>query len=108
MSLEKVYQDGLVEIWLGDSKEYDPPKGAAMISDPPYGIGYVHSGNTGESGYGTIVRHTEPIFGDDQPFDALFWAGRFKQCLMFGANHWEAWPKGGSFHVWDKLKDING
>jgi site-specific DNA-methyltransferase (adenine-specific)/modification methylase len=108
MSLEKVYQDGLVEIWLGDSREFTPPQGAAMISDPPYGIGYIHSGGApGCKGYGGIPTRCEPIVGDDEPFDALYWSSRFKDCLMFGANHWTVRPPGGSLHAWDKLTDIN-
>lgn len=96
-----------VTLYLGDCREILPTLGRvdAVVTDPPYGIGYTHSGGGGQSSTlgGGIARApgTDPIIGDDRPFDPatfLEWP-----CLFFGANHFcQRLPEGGSFHVWDK------
>ena len=88
----------------------------ALISDPPYGIGFVHSGNT-ENSPGTkrvqgvaVVGSTKPIHGDDKPFDPSPWIDLFhypidrnKPILLFGAdNYLTRLPEGGRFVCWDK------
>ena len=74
-----------------------------VVSDPPYGIDYVHGGG-GRSPQGDFnpVRHYDPIAGDDESFDPTFllrWP-----CVLFGADHYcNRLPAGGSFHAWDKI-----
>ncbi len=99
---------GNAELWHGDCREVLPllPKTAAIVSDPPYGIAYQHSGGgkgihsgakTGE--HHNFVGHA--IAGDDAPFDPAplcHWP-----CVIFGADHYAArLPSDGVFHVWDK------
>jgi site-specific DNA-methyltransferase (adenine-specific) len=81
----------------------------AVISDPPYGINYVHSGGCvglGLSGGGfDPARHgakTKPIAGDSASFNPSPLL-RFDQVLLFGANHFaQRLPAGGSWLAWDK------
>jgi DNA modification methylase len=77
-----------------------------VVSDPPYGIGYTHSGGGKGIHSGARVGHhhnfsNRAIVGDDGEFDPAFllnWP-----CLLFGADHFaNKLPSGGMFHVWDK------
>lgn len=76
---------------------------AFVVTDPPYGIGFVKK-NTGKAVRvaGSLRRNAAAIAGDDKPFDPapfLRWP-----CVMFGANHfYHRLPDGGTFHAWDKL-----
>ena len=81
----------------------------AVVSDPPYGIGYQH----GNGGRGEVAAHyvnTKPIHGDNAPFDPTPWLNLVadnrhdgKSILLWGADHFkERLPKGGRFLTWDK------
>ncbi len=84
---------------------------AALVADPPYGIGYVASG----SGRGLPARrNTGPVFGDDEPFDPVPFLG-FSSVLLWGANHyaqrlppgrWLAWDKLNGFRSFDSYSDV--
>lgn len=81
----------------------------AIISDPPYGIGYVHGGGHTENTPGKLNarQHTRPIIGDDKPFDPSPWLSDKKDkqpaILLFGADHYKTrLPEGGRFICWDK------
>ena len=96
--------DGAVRLYLGDCLDVLPTLGGvdACVMDPPYGISYQHSGHgTAATGRTALRRFTEPIQGDEQPFDPapfLRWP-----CLMFGADHYcSRLPPTGAMHVWDK------
>lgn len=93
----------------GDCGTLLPIECDAIISDPPYGIGYVHSGK-GSPPFGRRIgaakRHGQEwakIVGDDKPFDPsnLLYA---KQVILWGANNYAArLPQGvGRWLVWDK------
>jgi site-specific DNA-methyltransferase (adenine-specific) len=85
------------------------PRGAVVVSDPPYGIGYCHAGSGSPvsnvahqpNGGRSFHRHSKPIAGDSEPFSPeplMAWP-----CLLFGGNHfYSRLPDGGTFHVWDK------
>lgn len=103
---EEILADG-VRLILGDCREVLPTLEDidAVVSDPPYGIGYRHSGGGGQSstlnGGAIPNRATEAIIGDDCPFDPSQLL-RWPACL-FGADHFcHRLPETGSFHVWDK------
>lgn len=46
--MARVERFGGVELWLGDGREILPTLGPelAVVTDPPYGIGYQHSGRS--------------------------------------------------------------
>lgn len=89
----------------------------AIVSDPPYGIGYEYGGGGNGcrhfSGYtaAAIKNVKEQIKGDDQPFQPQAWCDLaplsgdklgLKICL-FGANNFmQRLPDGGTLLAWDK------
>lgn len=103
---------GNATLYLADCMDVLPllPRVDAVITDPPYGIGYVHGGG----GKGTTpyliankaktkaAGHCRAIYGDDEPFDpSPFLFADF--VMMFGADHFRArLPDGGTFIAWDK------
>ena len=107
---------GLARLYLGDCRgvlsalrAHDPDVvDGVVISDPPYGIGYVHGGHGKgvhwglKTGRGKTRNANMPIHGDDEPFDPAHLSG-FKNMLLFGANHYaQRLPVGGTWICWDK------
>lgn len=102
---------GDAELWLGDCRELLPGLRAdAVISDPPYGIGYVR-GQKNKSGIyrgaNAVARQNKfagiPIVGDGEPFDPAPLL-RFGNVLIWGADHYRlVLPAGGRWLAWDKL-----
>lgn len=86
----------------------------AIVSDPPWGIGYFHSG--GSSGKTSTLKGdgamqakaksyagNKPfILGDDVPFDPTPWLC-FKTVIFFGANHFAQKLPPGRWITWDKI-----
>jgi len=99
-SLCRVEHIGDATLYLGDCRELLPELHAdAIITDPPYGIAYTHSG-LGKGKHRT--RHSGIIAGDDLPFNPML-ALSFPECLLFGANHFaHLLPPNGRWLVWDK------
>lgn len=114
-----ILADGRAILYRGDSIELLKAgllKCDAIVSDPPYGIGYQHSGNT----TGNVLSSTATIFGDDQPFDPAPWidlvpksrfqskgelkkAGGEPLIVLFGADSFRARiPECGTLLAWDK------
>ena len=87
---------------LGDSRAILDEIGRvdAVVSDPPYGIGYAHGGGGGKLARSTVFAHI-PIVGDDQPFDPALW---IKQpAILWGGNHFaDKLPASQSWLIWDK------
>lgn len=90
----------------------------AIVSDPPYGIGFQHGGG-GTSGNLQnplfAIKNLEKIHGDDQQFDPTPWIdaapteGRVTarktetRIILFGAdNYMQHLPPGGTLLAWDK------
>ena len=99
---------GNAELWHGDCREVLPHLNGriAIVSDPPYGIGFVHSGKTGKSAtphkghkkdfwYGGIE-------GDNEPFKPGHLLN-FDQAILFGADHYAQELPRGRWLAWDKL-----
>lgn len=106
---------GDCELWLGDCRELGHhlnPR-AAIVSDPPYGMGWDtdcsrFSGGTnphrrkdggGGRDYGA------PIAGDAEPFDPTPWLS-FRECILWGANHFGARLPVGTTLIWIKRLDV--
>lgn len=111
-----------VTLYLGDCREILPTLGKVdvVISDPPYGISYNHSGQHGRFGKVGVTkaakeRGAHPIVGDGEPFDPEPWL-RFENVMLFGADHfyprlpdsgrWLAWNKLGDMEPWDSFSDV--
>lgn len=85
---------------------------AAIVSDPPYGIGYQHGGGGG-GGSGSVklaTTFTGKIIGDDRPFDPAPWVAAApkskseeSRIVLWGADHYmQDLPRSGSLLAWDK------
>jgi site-specific DNA-methyltransferase (adenine-specific) len=74
-----------------------------VVTDPPYGINFAKgAGGREVDGRKSLRRGTDPIIGDDRPFDPSPFLDRWP-CVFFGADHFShRLPPGGSWHVWDK------
>jgi site-specific DNA-methyltransferase (adenine-specific) len=103
-------------LYLGDCREILPELGKvdAVVTDPPYGIGYQRgAGGKGEQRVRSGRNDAAPIVGDDKPFDPAPWLSW--PCVMWGANHyaqslprgrWLAWNKLGHMEPWDDFCDV--
>lgn len=70
----------------------------AIITDPPYGIGYNPS-----STYRGKWKDVKGIVGDDKPFDPAHLLGLVDTVVLFGANHYASrLPNSRHWFVWDK------
>ncbi len=92
---------GLATLYLGDCREIVPtlPRPDAVISDPPYGIGWKTpvSPRRPKSGW--------TVIGDDSPFDATPWVGG--PCVLWGANNYAGrLPDSAGWLVWDKRHNM--
>lgn len=104
MRIEKI---GLATLYLADCREVLPSvKADAVITDPPYGIGFSHSGNDrggiGKGNYATVFAK-EKIVGDDQPFDPETITALGLPMIIWGGNHFASrLGDSPSWMVWDK------
>jgi DNA modification methylase len=86
------YSDDLVTIYHGDCREW-MPEADVIVTDPPYGIGYV-----GRRRRGTAIT------GDDEPFDPAHLIEAHRPTVLFGAVAFAArLPASAGWIVWDKV-----
>lgn len=107
---------GDATLYLGDCREILPTLGPvdAVVTDPPYGIGYARgTGGKGKQRVRSGRNDEAPIVGDDTPFDPAPWLAW--PCILWGANHfaarlphgrWLAWNKLGHLAPWDDFSDV--
>ena len=111
MSYEKV-QIGDATLYLGDCLEVmeDLPHASvdAVVTDPPYGIGYVRGRGGGgvarkrKGKMASDLRGNYPMVGDDTPFDPAPLL-HFPRVLMWGADRYRSrLPEEGTLIAWDK------
>lgn len=100
--MKPYYEHGGITIYHGDCREILPTldQSSTIISDPPYGIGYVHGAEN--------IPHASkfsgvPVIGDDKPFEPSHMLA-FSNILVWGANHYaDRLPvREGRWLVWDK------
>lgn len=118
--MSRVERIGDATLYLGDCRDILPTLGPvdAVVTDPPYGIGYAHSGfRDGSIGNTRAAnkRGSPPVHGDDVPFDPSHLLA-FGNVLMWGADHfyprlpdsgrWLAWNKIGDLQPWDTFSDV--
>jgi site-specific DNA-methyltransferase (adenine-specific) len=122
----RVEHIGDAVLYLGDWHTLRPIRDQehidAVISDPPYGIGFTQSGKHGSRFNGVGVskaareRGTPPVAGDDQPFDPIPLVTLARNVILWGADHfyprlpdcgrWLAWNKLGDMEPWDSFSDV--
>ena len=96
-----------VTLYQGDCREVLPTLGKvdACVSDPPYGIGFVHSGKGGKLARSTSFGGVS-IVGDDAPFDPSPWL-HFDSVVLWGANHYASrLPDASCWLTWDKRDGV--
>ena len=103
----RIERIGSAELHLADCREVLPTLSGvdAVVTDPPYGIGYVHG-----VGGGRLARSTSfaniAIVGDDTLFDPTQWLG-YRQVILWGANHFASClPDASRWLTWDKREGI--
>jgi site-specific DNA-methyltransferase (adenine-specific) len=95
---------GDAQLYLGDCLEILPtlPKVDAVITDPPYGIGYMAPTGVGGECRNLPRRSYEAIYGDNKPFDPMPWL-TFSEVVLWGANHYaDRLPASAGWLIWDK------
>jgi site-specific DNA-methyltransferase (adenine-specific) len=99
---------GSATLYLGDCLEVLPllEPVEALISDPPYGIGYSPGGG-GKGAFGKPVHKrftgADVVRGDDKPFDPVPFLKIAPRTVLWGANHYaDKLPPSPSWLIWDK------
>lgn len=107
--MKPYYDHAGITIYHGDCREIAPHLTAqAIVSDPPYGMGWNastarfsggHAGNVRKNGGG---RRDQPrIVGDAGPFDPRQWL-QYSEVILFGCNHFASRLPIGTTLVWIK------
>jgi site-specific DNA-methyltransferase (adenine-specific)/modification methylase len=109
------FHDGRAVLYLGDCIELlkaGKLAADAVVSDPPYGIAYKHSGGVNRSAVATLPvellvkleanRERAPIVGDDRPFDPAPWLAHCHKIALMGADHFSTRLPQGRWLAWDK------
>lgn len=101
--MELPTDDSPVSLIEGDCLEMVPALRAAgvaaVVSDPPYGIGYDASKSTQQG-----IQRFAAIRGDDRPFDPSPWLN-YPDVTLWGCNNYaHTIPPGeGQWYFWDKV-----
>lgn len=93
MTSPVIFLDGRVTVYLGDCREILATLdlgGIAVVSDPPYGIAYQHSGGGSAGIWDTNSQPKRrnaqmPLAGDGEPFDPTHLL-KFENVLIWGAD----------------------
>lgn len=100
--------DGSIKLFLGDclTLRESFPLDAAIIGDPPYGIG-LECRDEASGGVGR--QNFDAIHGDTELFDPSPWLG-FPDVILFGCNNFchAIPPRQGQWYFWDKTLQNNG
>lgn len=107
--MKPYYQDSAVTIYHGNCREILPFVSADvefLLTDPPYGIAYKHSGGGSPVAGRSIrltIRHSEAVTGDNERFDPTPFLN-FRDVILWGANNFcHSLPEdSGRWLIWDK------
>ncbi len=102
--MKPYYEHGGITIYHGDCREILPEVWLGsdlMLTDPPYGIGYVAKAGSGRIG----KFDGETVVGDDAPFDPRFLLPFARRHVLFGANYFAHMLPPGGWLVWSKTQD---
>lgn len=108
--MKPYYQDALVTIYHGDSREIVPRLSAdsfdLVVSDPPYGIDHPTDYAARRRGGLSECRvDYPPIYDDDKPFDPAWILALNKPTVLFGANYFcDKLPISSGWFFWDKFR----
>jgi site-specific DNA-methyltransferase (adenine-specific)/modification methylase len=94
-------------LYLGDCMDVMPTLGKvdAVVTDPPYGIGYSHGTGGGKLARSTVFDN-HAIIGDDKPFNPTPFLN-FETVVLFGANHFaDKLPPSPNWLIWDKRDSV--
>lgn len=112
--LHPYYDHAGIQIFHGDCRQILPqlPKVDLVLTDPPYGIKYRHSGKNIRPipGRKTQPRAlgVEPIVGDDKKFDPRPLLNFGKDVILWGAHHYaNLLPNSNGWLVWNKLDGLS-
>jgi site-specific DNA-methyltransferase (adenine-specific)/modification methylase len=99
--MKPYYDHAGITIYHGDCREFVAAT-MACVTDPPYGIGYMHGEGGGCLAKSTIFADI-PIANDDAPFDPAFLLWMQGTLILWGANHYASkLPNSSCWLVWDK------
>ncbi len=99
------YSDDWTTVYHGDCREILPalklPASGLILTDPPYGAGFVHHGKN--YAHASKFAGVE-VEGDDQPFDpGHLLALKPRKKILWGGNHYGSrLPDSAGWLVWDK------
>jgi len=98
------YSDDTVTIYHGDCRDILPALTFdIVVTDPPYGVEIVKpDGQTGFSSRQAVSRRYRKVANDHIPLDPR-WLTRYgRRQVIFGVDHFVAWPGPGRLLIWDK------
>lgn len=107
MSREEIIGD--CRLILGDCREILPTLGKvdAVVTDPPYGQSYVHSGGGRPVSNAPLSRaykrSSVAVIGDEQEFDPTPILLAAHEVIMWGAHRFHHRLPPGTWLVWDKV-----
>jgi len=106
--MQPYYEESGITIYHGDCREILPflRRPDVIVTDPPYGINFVHGGGGGAKGPSSVFGGIR-VHGDSEPFDPRMLLDKADTVILWGANHYaHLLPPSSGWLVWDKRDGI--
>lgn len=119
--IKPYYEESGITIYHGDCRDVLPSLQASIsypgppaktrpfafdlvLTDPPYGIGFVHHAKN----IPHATKFSEiAVIGDEEPFDPAFCLEAGATAILWGANHYASrLPDAPGWLIWDKREDV--